>query len=165
PFTGDLLGEFRRHLAKNLGDVHAGFLENAAVCQDAGAPASAAGARPGVFAKARFGVDFFETGANAVLQLPKIVGGQGMLLVGIHGDFSRAVLIGAQPPVYCFTSSRSRSLNGSCSAASWSGSTISSKASMPEISVLSMMTSSGGRTVPRVEAIKVMGNSPKPGRR
>ncbi len=61
-------GAGRQLIAVHQREIHAGLFEHRAVAQHARAPATAAGARPGIFDKLRFAIDLFDGLADAILQ-------------------------------------------------------------------------------------------------
>ncbi len=73
--AGNLGGKLLRHVPEDIGEVDAGFLEDAAAGQHAGAAAAAAGALPDVLLEAPAAVALLQGGANPVLQVPEIAAG------------------------------------------------------------------------------------------
>src|SRR5262249_15995450 len=68
-----LLGELRRHLAENFGEIDASLPEARALDHDARASAPAALALPGVFAKLACPVRLLEPGGDAILQSTEVI--------------------------------------------------------------------------------------------
>src|SRR5262249_29619889 len=78
-------GELLRHLPEHFREVHARLLEDAPLRQHARPPAAAALALPGVLAETAAAVQLLQAGADAVLQLAKVIGGAGCQIGG-HGN-------------------------------------------------------------------------------
>ena len=73
-FTGNLSSELRGHLSMDFREVHAGFFEDRAIRDDARATSSPTFALPSVFLKDVSTAILAQRRANAVLQVPEILG-------------------------------------------------------------------------------------------